>query len=90
MRKDLLTEMDERWTKIAHDMLIGKTITHVRYLSAEEARDLGWDNKSVVIHLRDKNGKEILIYPSRDDEGNDAGALFTTDATEQTLPVLPA
>jgi hypothetical protein len=29
-----------------------------------------------------------IIYPSRDDEGNDAGALFTSNEKTPTLPVM--
>jgi hypothetical protein len=29
-----------------------------------------------------------MIYPSSDDEGNNAGALFTCDPAQPTLPVL--
>ena len=39
---------------------------------------------SVVIEL--DNG--VLVWPSSDDEGNDAGALFTTDKRVDTLPVI--
>ena len=37
-----------------------------------------------VMQLDDGN----LVYPSQDDEGNGAGALFTNDKKNPTLPVL--
>ena len=77
-------EIETYWTDIAKTQLLGKKIVEVRYLSQEEADDLGWEERCVVIHLDDGN----MIYPSRDDEGNDAGALFTCNEKNPTLPVL--
>lgn len=65
-------------------VLVGRKIKSVRYLSAEEAENLGWYSRSVVIEL--DNG--TLIWPSSDDEGNNAGALFTTDQRADTIPVI--
>jgi hypothetical protein len=47
---------------------------------------MGWYNKCVVIVLDDGT----LVYPSKDDEGNDAGALFyqKDDTDDYVLPVL--
>lgn len=65
----------------AKKLLQGRTITDVRYLSTEEAKELMWDKKCIVLHLDDGN----LIYPSMDDEGNNGGALFTND---DNVPVI--
>jgi hypothetical protein len=54
--------------------LVGKTITFVRYLSKEEAQAMDWVSRPIVIQLDDGS----CIWPSRDDEGNDGGSLFTT------------
>lgn len=56
----------------------------VRYLTEAEKNNLGWYRRSIVLHLDDGN----IIYPSQDDEGNDAGALFTNDKDNPTIPVL--
>ena len=77
-------KIETYWTGIAQAQLLGKKIVEVRYLSQEEADDLGWDERCVVIHLDDGN----LILPSRDDEGNGAGSLFTNNEKNPTLPVL--
>jgi hypothetical protein len=45
---------------------------------------LGWSRSTVVIFFRDGT----YIFPSRDDEGNDAGALFTSSETTRVLPVI--
>ena len=78
------TECVDRWTKEASDLLVGRKIVRVRYMTQEECDHLGWNAKGIVIHLDDGN----LIYPSRDDEGNDAGALFTNNDELPTIPVI--
>lgn len=77
-------ELTKRWETVASNLLLNRKIVGVRYMTAAEADDHGWYTRCVVIKL--DNG--VLIYPSADDEGNAAGALFTTDPNEQTLPVL--
>ncbi len=72
------------WTQQASDLLLNRTIKEVRYLFPEEAEDLGWYNRCIVLVL--DNG--VSVYPSMDDEGNGAGALFTTAPALQTIPVL--
>jgi len=72
------------WTDIAKQQLLNRKIVDVRYLSEEEAENLGWTQRSVVMVLDDGN----MIYPSSDDEGNDAGALFTCNSDQPTLPVM--
>tara|TARA_R110002074_G_scaffold64529_2_gene154061 strand:- start:1241 stop:1489 length:249 start_codon:yes stop_codon:yes gene_type:complete len=74
----------KRWEKDVRKLLLNRTIVKVRYLTDEEVEDLGWYAKAIVLHLDDGT----LIYPSRDDEGNDAGALFTTNEDLPTIPVI--
>jgi hypothetical protein len=77
-------EINTRWTKIAEKQLLNRTITSVRYMTDKEQLDMGWYKKSLIIEL--DNG--LLIYPSADSEGNDAGVVFTTDKDNNTLPAL--
>lgn len=72
------------WEQKAASVLVGRKIKAVRYLTQKEVESLGWYSRSVVIEL--DNG--VLVWPSSDDEGNDAGALFTTDERADTLPVI--
>jgi hypothetical protein len=46
--------------------------------------NLGWDKSGIVLMLDDGT----YIYPSRDDEGNGAGALFTSHADLPVIPVI--
>lgn len=72
----------DKWTKDAEKLLKGRKIVAVRYMSERERESLGWSQGCVVLQLDDGN----LIYPARDNEGNDAGALFTND---EKFPVIP-
>ena len=74
-------QRNKHWTKFAAKQLLGRKITKVEYLSDHEANDSGWYCKPVVFQL---DGKD-WVYPMRDDEGNDGGALVVG---KETLPVL--
>jgi len=75
------------WTNKATENLVGKKIVATRYMTDEEMSSMLWYNKPIILILDDGS----LIYPSRDDEGNGAGALFGQDkeGNDITLPVLP-
>lgn len=81
---DQTETIESRWTGIAHDQLVGRRIIAVRYLSQEEATEMGWYQRPIVLILDDGN----LIFPSQDDEGNDGGALFTNNETQPVIPVI--
>lgn len=72
------------WESIARKMLEGKTIATVRYMTEEEAANSGFCSSPIVMILDDGS----YIFPMRDDEGNDAGALATSDQENPTLPVI--
>lgn len=78
------TEIEKKWAGIAAKQLLGRKIVNVRYMSKEEAEDMGWFSRPVVLQLDDGN----ILYPSADDEGNDGGAMFTNDKQNDILPVL--
>lgn len=80
-----MTDYAKVWGEKVAKELVGKAITAVRYLTEEEREELGWHDRSVVIQLSDGT----LLWPSRDDEGNGAGALFTTIEELPTVPVIP-
>jgi hypothetical protein len=76
------------WEQKASALLIGRTITKVRYMTEDEAKELGWFNRALVIEF-DNNA---YLVAQGDDEGNDAGALYhgsyTDTAPETVLPTL--
>jgi len=75
---------DKLWNKVAADMLVGRTVKAAFYMLGEEAGNCGFNSRPLVIIF--DNG--LCIYPMSDDEGNDAGALATTDSKTAILPVL--
>ena len=78
-------EQTKRWVKYAEKHLLGKKVVKVRYLTDDEADNLGWRSRSIVIFFDDGT----YVFPSADDEGNNAGALFGTNKDlELTFPVL--
>jgi hypothetical protein len=79
-------EIKKFWEDVATDVLKGRTIVSVKYISEDEAKELGWYNKSISFTLDDGT----ICFVSCDDEGNDAGALFYTNEKERngTLPVI--
>ncbi len=79
-----IDSIEKRWTEIASNQLKGRKIVDVRYLSRDEMESLGWHNRCIVMELDDGN----LVFPSMDDEGNNAGALFTNSKEDNVLPVL--
>ncbi len=84
MTMNTIEETKKRWIKEIKPILVGRTIIRIRYLSDSECKDMGWYNSSIVLEL--DNG--TLLFPSADDEGNDAGALFTSHKDMQTIPVI--
>jgi hypothetical protein len=74
----------EQWEKDVSKLLLNRTIVKVRYMSSDEVEFFGWQSKAIVLHLDDGT----MLFPSADDEGNDAGALFTTNDDLPTIPVI--
>lgn len=79
-----MTDIEKRWTTEARRQLLGRRIVQVRYMTEAEAGDLDWGSRPVVIQLDDG----ALIWAAADDEGNDGGAIFTTNEIQPVLPVL--
>lgn len=75
---------EEHWTEVASKQLLGRKIVGIRYMTEKEMRASGWDQRCIVLILDDRN----MIYPSMDDEGNGAGALFTNNEEQPVIPVL--
>lgn len=74
---------EKNWIERSEKVLLGRRILKVRYMTQKEAEEMGWENRAIVIGL--DNG--TVIFPSMDDEGNNAGAIFTTDKDLPTIPV---
>ena len=72
------------WLKKVNEVLKGRTIVSVRYLSDKEMDLMGWYSRPIAFQL--DNG--TLCIPSADDEGNNGGALFYQIKGKE-LDVLP-
>jgi hypothetical protein len=77
---------ERKWTDIGRLALEGRTIESVRYMNEEEAKEMDWDYRPLVIFFTDGG----CIYASKDDEGNDGGALFgmSSGGDDQVFPVM--
>ena len=86
MAKRVVNPREKFWKGYAVTRLVGRTITEVRYLTPDEARDIGWTQRPLVMFLDDGT----YILPMSDDEGNAAGALTGQKGDdEMKFPVLP-
>lgn len=79
-------ELETFWNKRAREVLLGKTIVSVNYMTQENANEMDWYKRPIMFKLSDGT----ICYLSCDDEGNDGGALFftTKDGKHDELPVL--
>ena len=78
-------EQNEYWTKIAQNVLLGRSILKVEYMKDKECNDYMWYKKPITFIL--DNGTRVIAM--QDDEGNDGGVLTClTKDKEEVLPVL--
>ena len=74
--------IDSKQKKIIDKYIVGHKIKSVKWLTPKETEQyFGWHYQPVEIEL--VNG--VLLNPSADDEGNNAGAIFTN---LKDLPIL--
>jgi len=64
-----------------HQLLLNRKIVNVRYMTKNEVDNHMWSRAAIVITL--DNG--VSFYPSKDEEGNEAGVLFTTHGEFQVI-----
>jgi hypothetical protein len=84
MKPETFEQTKARWTE-SLSPLIGLMVADVRYLTPEECDRLGWRQSTVVIEFDDGT----VAFPSRDDEGNDGGALFLQPSAAMRKLKLP-
>ena len=70
------------WSGDVTKIFKGKTVSHIDYLTDSEMDEMGWYSRAPVIVFTDKS----WIIASADDEGNDAGALFTSANKMSVIP----
>mgnify|MGYP003108675485 CR=1 FL=1 len=79
-----MSDTRDEWTKDVGRHLVGKKITHVRYLSKKEMKKYIWCKNPIVIFLDDGN----WIMPVQDDECNDGGSMATSFGNLTMIPVI--
>lgn len=72
------------WEAKISNVLVGRTITAVRYMTDDEVDEMGWNYKGLISMLDD----DTEFIALADDEGNDAGAYMTNNADLPVIPVL--
>ncbi len=77
-------ELKEKWGKKATKAFKGKVVDRIEWLTDKEVEENGWMSAAPVIVFTDGT----WLMASRDDEGNDAGALFSSEEVIPTLPVI--
>jgi len=76
--------VEERCTKHAKELLVGKTIKDVVYLSHMDIEEMLWSKRPLMIYLDDGS----LLIPMKDDEGNDGGSLHYHNQKEQVTDTI--
>ena len=79
MERELMTSI-VRASNNARQLLSGCTVRDVRYMTPQEANDLGWYKVGLIIWLESEEDDEgntntIQLIVQQDDEGNDSGVL---------------
>ena len=72
------------WGKKVESFLKGKTIIKARYITEKEKKYFYWSKKSLILFFED--GEYICF--SQDDEGNDAGSVFTNIKNYEVIPTI--
>jgi hypothetical protein len=76
--------LKKKWSAAISKVLVGKTIKQIRYLTDQEQEQFDWLDSAVVIIFTDGS----WIIPMSDDEGNNAGAIQTSNPELETIPVI--
>ena len=83
LRKNIMTnKLELDWIKNISKLLVGKQIVKIQYMTEKDAGEQGWYKRPIQIIL----GDGTCLIPVSDDEGNDAGSLFTNS---NKLPIIP-
>jgi len=81
---DTEEEITANWQSKVNKHLVGKKIVKVEWLDPGKThRIFGWDHQPCEIHLDDGT----ILTPSQDDEGNNAGSIFTNIRGLECIPV---
>jgi hypothetical protein len=77
-------QLKAEWGARAAEHLVGRRVVQVRYMTDKECEAMDWDEAALVIVFDDNS----FIAAMRDDEGNGAGAYFTSWDDLDAIPVI--
>lgn len=75
----------EEYIEREYQDMVGKTITGVRPLTAEEKDDLMWDDYASEVAFVVTLSDGTFFIPMRDDEGNGPGTLLRGERTARQM-----
>ena len=76
--------VEKYWTTKVKKALVGKKIVGVEYLPKKYLEEWMWYKRPIVLKLDDGT----MLIPQMDDEGNDGGAIWTSDKELEVIPVI--
>ena len=80
-----MAEYEKEKIKEVKNVLLGKKVVEIRYMTEEECTYFCWDKAGIVIIFEDGS----YILPQSDNEGNNGGALsLSTPARETIVPTI--
>jgi hypothetical protein len=77
-------ELIKQWEADVNKAIAGKRIVQCRYMNEKEMNHYMWDKKGIILIL--EGG--ITLLASADDEGNNAGSIFTNLKELPTIPTI--
>ena len=83
-RNPKVSDREQELLKSTSSVLLGSKIVDIRYMTEKEMDGMGWGSRAIVLTL--DNG--TLVWPSSDNEGNEAGALYTDHPAMQVIGTL--
>lgn len=75
---------EAEWTEAVSQVLVGKKIVEVQYISKQEADESDWYARPIAIRLDD----DTWLVPMADDEGNNGGSISTTNPELEVIPTM--
>ena len=75
---------EEKWIEAIRKSIVGKKVAGITYMTEAQAEENLWYSRPVVIIFDDGS----YIIPLSDDEGNNGGALASSDGELPIIPVM--
>jgi len=80
IKENFMTIVNKKIT----NAFIGKRIISAGYMTDKEMTQLGWRKRTLIIKFEDNT----IMYASNDNEGNEAGVLYTSIEGFEIIPTI--